>query len=154
MAARIRERLAALDLPSGVKTSGSRGLHIYVPTGGAVDYDIAAGFARRVAERVAADEPSLATVVRAVDARGYRVYVDHLQNARGKTAVAAYSLRGRRHAPVSMPIGWDEVGDGLDPRGFTLADVPARLERQGDAWAELFRRPQVKREMFVAQHGD
>ncbi|HEX6940300.1 MAG TPA: non-homologous end-joining DNA ligase [Longimicrobiales bacterium] len=150
VALRIREALDTLALPCGVKTSGSRGLHVYVPTGGTVDYDTAAAFARRVAERVAADAPSLATVERSVDARGYRVYVDHLQNARGKTAVAPYSLRARRHAPVSMPIDWDEVDDSLDPRGFTIANVPDRLERRGDAWAELFRRPNVRRESFEA----
>ncbi|HEX6940439.1 MAG TPA: non-homologous end-joining DNA ligase [Longimicrobiales bacterium] len=150
VAERIRERLDALGLPSGVKTTGSRGLHVYVPTGGVLDYGAAAAFARRVAERVAADEPSLATVERAVDARGYRVYVDHLQNARGKTAVAAYSLRARRHAPVSLPIHWDEVDELADAREFTIENVPERLERRGDVWAGLFTDPNVTREKFAA----
>lgn len=146
VARRIHEELDALGLPSGVKTSGSRGLHIYVPTGGTIGYDTAAAFAKYVAGRIAAEEPSIATVERTVDERGYRVYIDHLQNARGKTAVAPYSLRARRHAPVSMPIDWAEVDDDLSPRQFTIEDVPGRLEKQGDAWERLFRRPKVRRE--------
>lgn len=145
----IHEYLAAVGVPSAPKTSGSRGIHVYVPTGGTVEYDVAAAFARRVAERIAAEAPSLATVARPVGERGYRVYVDHLQNARGKTAVAPYSIRARRGAPVSMPIRWDEVNERLGPRDFTLAGVPGRLERAGDAWAEVFRRPAVKREHFL-----
>ncbi|HEX7049233.1 MAG TPA: non-homologous end-joining DNA ligase [Longimicrobiales bacterium] len=137
----LRERIEALGLTAAVKTSGSRGLHLHVPTGGAVSYDEAAELARRLAERVAEAEPSFATVRRAVDERGYRVYIDHLQNARGKTAVAPYSLRARPRAPVAMPIRWEEVDDALDPREFRLPDVPARLADEGDAWAEAFRRP-------------
>lgn len=148
VARRIREVLDTLGLPCGVKTSGSRGLHVYVPTGGTIDYDTAAAFAKHISGAIAAEEPSVATVERAVDERGYRVYVDHLQNARGKTAVAPYSLRARRHAPVSMPIDWDEVDDDLSPTQFTIADAPARLEKQGDAWERLFRKPKVRRESF------
>ncbi len=144
----IRERVEELGLPCGVKTSGSRGLHVYVPTGGTIDYDTAAAFAKRIAAAVAADEPAIATVERTVDERGRRVYIDHLQNARGKTAVAPYSLRAHPHAPVSMPIEWDEVDDDLSPRQFTMRDVPERLETVGDVWENLFRRPDVERESF------
>lgn len=149
----LRERIDALGLPVGVKTSGSRGVHLYVPTGGVVTYDEAAAFARRVAERVATDEPSLATVERSVDRRGYRVYIDHLQNARGKTAVAPYSVRARPGAPVSLPIRWDEVDDDLDPRGFPMTEVPERVEREGDEWKGLFRRAKVRRRQFLDAPG-
>lgn len=132
----LRERIEAFGLNVLVKVSGSRGLHLYVPTAGEVDYVVAAEFARRVAESVAADEPKLATVERVVDRRGYRVYIDHLQNARGKTAVAPYSPRARPGAPVAVPLHWDEVDDRLKPRAFRLDDVPARLEREGDPWAD------------------
>lgn len=153
-ALRIREKVEELGLPCGVKTSGSRGLHIYVPTGGTIDYATAAAFARHVAAAVAAEEPQIATIERTVDERGPRVYIDHLQNARGKTAVAPYSLRARPHAPVSMPIAWDEVDDDLAPRQFTMKNVPDRLERRGDVWEELFRNPEVKRQTFEKMVSD
>lgn len=134
----LRERIEALGLVAGVKTSGSRGLHLYIPTGGKASYDETAELARLLAEAVAAADPSTATVERTIERRGYRVYVDHLQNARGKTAVAPYSVRARPGAPVSMPIRWDEVDEHLEPRGFKMAEVPERLEREGDVWEGLF----------------
>lgn len=134
-------RLEELGLAAGIKTSGSRGLHIYVPTGRKVDYETSASFAKALAEEVASTDPGIATVERTVNRRGYRVYVDHLQNARGKTAAAPYTLRARPGAPVSMPIHWDEVDETLDPRGFRLPDVPGRLRSMGDAWEGLFQRP-------------
>jgi len=136
----LRDVLDDLGVGPVVKTSGSRGLHVYVPAGARVDYGAAARFARLVAERVAAEAPRQATVERTVSARGRRVYVDHLQNARGKLAVAPYSLRARPGAPVSMPLHWEEL-DGLrSARAFTLADVPARIAAEGDAWRGVLRR--------------
>ncbi len=145
----LKAHLHGLGLPVGVKVSGSRGVHLHVPTGGTLTYDEAAAFARRVAERVAAEHPSLATVERSVNARGYRVYIDHLQNARGKTAVAPYSVRARPGSPVALPIPWDSVDDELDPQGFPMPEVPARLERTGDVWQDLFRHPGVERRQFL-----
>lgn len=136
----LRDVLDDLGVGPVVKTSGSRGLHVYVPAGARVDYAAAARFARLVAERVVSEAPRLATVERTVSARGRRVYVDHLQNARGKLAVAPYSLRARPGAPVSMPLHWAEL-DGLrSARAFTLADVPARIAAEGDAWRGVLRR--------------
>lgn len=136
----LRDILDDLGVGPVVKTSGSRGLHLYVPAGARVDYAAAARFARLVAEQAASEAPRLATVERTVSERGPRVYVDHLQNARGKLAVAPYSLRARPGAPVSMPLHWEEL-DGLrSARAFTLADVPARLAAEGDAWRGVLRR--------------
>jgi bifunctional non-homologous end joining protein LigD len=78
-----------------------------------------------------------ATIVRAVSARGARVYVDYLQNIRGKTLASAYSARASEFAGVSTPLAWHEVQDGVDPRDFTIRTVPARLETIGDLWAPL-----------------
>ncbi|HEY8470378.1 MAG TPA: non-homologous end-joining DNA ligase [Longimicrobiales bacterium] len=136
----LRELLEELGVGPVVKTSGSRGLHVYVPAGGRVDYDEAARFARLVAERVAAEARRLATVERTVSERGPRVYVDHLQNARGKTAVAPYSLRARPGAPVSAPVHWDELRGLCGPDAFTLENMPARIASEGDVWSGLLRR--------------
>jgi bifunctional non-homologous end joining protein LigD len=135
----LRARLQEVGLDALVKTSGSRGLHLYVPTGGQANYRMAATLARLLAERVAEAEPGLATVERTVSMRGARVYIDHLQNARGKVAVAPYSVRARPGASVSAPVAWEEVVEGLEPQQFRLQDVPARLEQVGDLWAGVFR---------------
>jgi len=141
LARSLRDRIEELGLKVGVKTTGSRGLHLHIVTGGRLDYDSAAELARLLAEGAATAHPGIGTVERSVKERGYRVYIDHLQNARGKTAIAAYSTRARPGAPVAMPIRWEEVTEALDPRGYLLADVPGRLEREGDAWEGLFERP-------------
>lgn len=135
----LRERLEDLGLSVLVKTSGSRGLHLHVPTGGDAEWEQAAALARGVAEALADDAPKLATVERSVDRRGRRIYIDHLQNARGKMAIAAYSPRARPGAPVAMPIAWSEVNDALSPRAFKIPGVPDRLEKEGDAWADAMR---------------
>lgn len=136
----LRDILDDLHTGRVVKTSGSRGLHVYVPAGARVDYGAAARFARLVAERAVAEAPRHATVERTVSARGRRVYVDHLQNARGKVAVAPYSLRALPGAPVSTPLHWEELEGLRSSRAFTLADVPARIASEGDAWRGVLRR--------------
>jgi bifunctional non-homologous end joining protein LigD len=83
----------------------------------------------------------VATVERALNARGRRVYVDYLQNARGKTLAAAYSARATPDAGVSTPLAWGEVDGRLNRRDFTLRTVPARVHRTGDRWAPLRHSP-------------
>ena len=74
--------------------------------------------------------------------RGDRLFLDTMRNTLGATIAAAYSVRGRAGAPVSAPLAWAEVEDpALSPGGFTLRDVPRRLDRTGDPWAELWARP-------------
>lgn len=139
IAGALRDRIVDLGLNVAVKTSGSRGLHLHVPTGGKASWADAARLAKRIAERVAADEPRHATVERAVGERGRRVYIDHLQNARGKTAVAPYSVRARRGAPVAVPLAWAEVREGLRPDTVSMTDVPARIDELNEVWREALR---------------
>jgi len=130
-----RDVLASLGLESYVKTSGSRGLHIYVPVkSGAHDYAEAARFAELVARLVVRERPEVATVERALKKRRHaRIYVDHMQNARGKSIVAPYSVRPGPRAPVSTPLTWDEVKrKKIRPQDFTIKNIPARLQRTGD----------------------
>jgi bifunctional non-homologous end joining protein LigD len=79
----------------------------------------------------------VATVERALKARGQRVYVDFLQNARGKTLASVYSVRANSWAGVSTPLTWDEVDRGVSPRDFTLQTFADRLRAVGDLWAGL-----------------
>jgi bifunctional non-homologous end joining protein LigD len=131
----VRDAIDALGLPGRLKTSGKRGLHVYVPLdGGAPEKEVVA-LAKRIATRVARADPAAATVERSVAKRAAgTVYVDYLQNIVAKPVAAAYCVRATPHATVSTPLAWDELTDDLDPRAFTIATVPDRLARLGDLW--------------------
>ena len=90
-----------------------------------------------MATLVADRHPRVATVERAIDARGRRVYIDYLQNTRGKTLAAAYSARATADAGVSAPLTWREVHEGVDRGAFTLRTMPERVRRVGDLWRAL-----------------
>jgi len=135
----VRDELAALKAPAWPKTSGSRGLHIYVPMRQGTPYDAGFIFSQIVAERVAQKHPRFATTERSIGARGKRIYVDYMQNVRGKTLASVYSVRANEFAGVSTPLTWDEVDAKIDPRDFTLGTFAARLESAGDLWTDLRR---------------
>ena len=120
-----------LGLPSVPKTTGKRGLHIYVPLTKGHTFDDAQEFALRVGETVAKQLKTV-TLERSISQRKGRLYFDCMQNAYAKTVVAPYSLRGVRGAPVSAPLKWSEVKPGLDPSRFNLRTMPARLREAGD----------------------
>jgi bifunctional non-homologous end joining protein LigD len=129
-----RDILAGLGLESYVKTSGSRGLHIYVPVKPVHDYEAAARFAELVAKLVVRENPAVATIERSLKKRKHaRIYVDHMQNARGKSVVAPYSVRPRPGAPVSAPLRWEEVErQKIRPQDFNIKNISARIARTGD----------------------
>ncbi len=116
-----------IGLPSCCKTSGSTGLHVLVPLGRQCTYEQSRQLGELLARVIVAAEPEIATITRAVEARGGRVYLDYLQNGHGRLLVSAYSVRPLPGAPVSAPLEWHEVGPGLDPRAFTIRNLPARL---------------------------
>jgi bifunctional non-homologous end joining protein LigD len=133
----VRDELARLGAPGLPKTSGASGLHIYIPLRPNTSYESGQLFCQIVATLVASRHPRAATVERKVSARGKSVYVDYLQNILGKTLATAYSARASDFAGVSTPLTWEEVDQGVDPRDFTIRDVPARLENVGDLWAPM-----------------
>jgi bifunctional non-homologous end joining protein LigD len=133
----VHEELGALGVPGFPKTSGADGLHIYIPLQPGTRYDTALLFSQLLATLVAQKHQAEATVVRSVHARGRKVYVDYLQNVRGKTLAAAYSARGSEFAGVSTPLTWKEVERGVEREAFTIRTVPKRLEKVGDLWAGL-----------------
>jgi bifunctional non-homologous end joining protein LigD len=135
----VRDELTTLDAPAFAKTSGSGGLHIYVPMPPDTPYQAGLLFCQIVATMVARKHPRAATVERALKARGSRVYVDYLQNVRGKTLASAYSARANPFAGVSTPVTWAEIDEGISPRDFTIRTMAARLEAVGDLWARLRR---------------
>src|SRR5262249_1972429 len=121
-------------LASFPKTSGGKGFHILVPLDRRSTYDDTRSFAELVAGTVARAYPSLATTQWA-KSRRRGVLIDANQNGMGKTIASVYSVRPHPGAPVSTPLGWDEVTPGLDPAVFTMAAVPDRVERRGDVYA-------------------
>ena len=134
----VHDELASLKVPSVPKTSGSRGLHIYVPLAPGTSYESGMLFCQIVATVIAAKHPKLATVERTVRARRKgTVYVDFLQNILGKTLATAYSARASAFAGVSTPLTWKEVYAGIEPRDFTIVTAPARFAEVGDLWAPL-----------------
>ncbi len=132
---RIARRLHALceelGLPSFPKTTGQAGLHVLVPLGGQCTHDQARDLALLLARVVGDELPEVATLARSIPARGGRVYLDCFQNGQGKTIVAPFGVRPRPGATVSAPLRWSEVNRRLDPRRFTIRNVPSRMERLG-----------------------
>jgi bifunctional non-homologous end joining protein LigD len=133
----VREELEILKAPGFPKTSGSGGLHIYIPMPPDTTYEAGLIFCQIVATMVARKHPRSATVERAIKARGSRVYVDYLQNIRGKTLASVYSPRASEFAGVSTPLTWEEVEEGVSPKDFTIATFAERLAEVGDLWAAL-----------------
>ncbi len=127
-------------------------MHIVIPLRPGVSDETAVLAAQLIATRVAARAPTIATIERSVSARpAGTVYVDYLQNIRGKTVAAAYAVRARPGATVSTPLAWKEVDKTLDPRDFTIETVPDRLRRSGDIWAPAMKNGNSVRALLEAQ---
>ena len=135
----LRDVLAKVGATGVPKTSGSDGLHVYVPMPKNTPYEAGRLWAQIVATLVAAQHPRVATVERSVRKRGAKVYVDYLQNIEGKTLACAYSARASEFAGASTPVTWDEIDDGFDRRELTIRTLPARIARVGDLWKPLWK---------------
>jgi bifunctional non-homologous end joining protein LigD len=134
----VKEELDRYKIPGVPKTSGSRGLHIYIPLPPHTSYETGQLLAQMIATAVASKHPKVATVERWVKRRPRgTIYVDYLQNILGKTLATAYSARASDYAGVSTPLTWDEVARSIDPREFTIRTTPARFKKVGDLWARL-----------------
>jgi bifunctional non-homologous end joining protein LigD len=131
--------LDRLELPSFVKTTGKRGLHICVPFARGPSHAEATRLAEHIATAIARVLPELATIERSIPKRQGRLYIDYLPNGRGKTIAAPYTLRALDGAPVSTPIRWSEVGPALDPKAFNLRTIRRRLDAHGDLFAGVLR---------------
>jgi bifunctional non-homologous end joining protein LigD len=134
----VRDTLLKIGLASFAKTTGGKGLHVVVPLTPKLDWDEVKAFAKWVADSFVAQRPEDFTANMAKKARHGRIYIDYLRNGRGATAVGAYSPRARPGAPVSTPLSWDEVENGVQPGRFTVETVPKRLAGlAADPWAEM-----------------
>jgi bifunctional non-homologous end joining protein LigD len=137
----LRDLLEKLGLPSWVKTTGSKGFHIVVPVDGKTDIAVVARFAHAVGSLFVSLAPDrLTQEFNKVDRRG-RIYVDTGRNGYSATFAAAYTVRARHGAPVSAPCTWEEIERGeVAPGTFTIRNMPDRIAKVGDVWADMRRR--------------
>jgi bifunctional non-homologous end joining protein LigD len=134
----VHEALDTLKMPSVVKTTGSRGLHLYVPIVRGPEQKQVWTFAKALAQELAARHPKLMTSEYRVAKRPHgRVLVDYNQNRWGSTLASVYSPRPRPEATVSTPVTWKEIDAGVTIEDFTIRNVPARIAKVGDLWKPL-----------------
>jgi len=136
-ALRVRDALEALELRSFAKTSGGRGMHVFVPIEVGPDADQVKDFALGLSRHLARAYRDELTVEARIAARGERLYLDCMRNGFAQTVVPPWSVRARPRAPVSTPLDWSEVKPDLDPASFHLGTIGERLEAD-DPWADFF----------------
>jgi bifunctional non-homologous end joining protein LigD len=122
----LRELLRARDLDSWPKTTGGKGLHVMVPIERGMTWDAAHGFARRLAQELAATNPDRYVTTAELARRPGKLFIDYLRNGRGTTAIGAYSPRAREGFPVAAPVTWRDIENGLRSDAFTMARPPRK----------------------------
>ena len=141
----VKEVADEIGLQAFPKTSGSSGIHIYVPLKPKNEYEKVGEFARLFASEVSGRAPKIATVERTIAKRkSTQVYVDWMQNARGKSLAAVFTARAKPGATVSMPLTWKQIENGVKIQDFTITNVPELLQK-GDPWADFFNARQTLR---------
>jgi len=144
--------LDELGLPSFLKTTGGKGLHVVVPLQRGPEWEDVKRFSKAFAAQLASVLPDRFTSNMAKNRRTGRIFVDYLRNGASATAICAYAARARPGAPVSMPLAWDELSAKLNPADFTIVTVPERLEsRREDPWGDYAKkRTRLVRAMWEA----
>lgn len=141
----VKEVADEIGLKAFPKTSGSSGIHIYLPLKPTNEYDRVAEYARLFASEVAQRAPKIATIERTIAKRkATQVYVDWMQNARGKSLASVFTARAKPKAPVSMPLTWQQVEKGVKIQDFTITNVPELLKKN-DPWSDFFKSRQTLR---------
>jgi len=147
----VNEALQKLNVPTFAKTTGSRGIHIYVPIVRGPTQKQVWTFAKQFAFTVAQTHPELITAEYRIEKRPKgRVLVDYNQNAWGRTLASIYSVRPKPQAPVSTPVTWEEISRGIRTEDFRIDNVPERVRNIGDLWKPLLlQRGRVNLEKFL-----
>ena len=133
----IKELFDRAGVKSYCKTSGSTGLHIYLPLNAQYTYVQIRSFAKGFASLVQEQLPETTTIERPLNKRKGRIYIDYLQNRKGQTLACAYSLRPKPGATVSAPLDWSEVKRGLQISKFDITNIIKRVEKKGDLFSEV-----------------
>jgi bifunctional non-homologous end joining protein LigD len=140
----VKDVADEIGLKAFPKTSGSSGIHIYIPLKPTNEYEKVAEFAKLLAGEVARRAPKIATVERTIAKRKTnQVYVDWMQNARGKSLAAVFTARAKPKATVSMPLTWKQIASGVKITDFTITNAPDLIKKKGDPWATFFEERQV-----------
>lgn len=137
----VKELCDELGINAYCKTSGATGLHVYIPLGAKYEYDQVKTFAELLANITHSRIPSVTTIERKIAKRNNKIYIDFLQNRKGQTIVAPYSVRPRSLATVSTPLKWSEVNETLSPEDFNIKTMVDRLQTVGDIWIETLKKP-------------
>lgn len=130
----VKEVLDELETECYCKTSGATGLHVYIPLGAQYDYDSIKILGELLATEIQSRLPETTSLERSIKKRKHKIYIDYLQNRRGQTLAAPYSVRPKPGATVSTPLEWSEVNLKLHPSQFTIKNVMKRFEKKGDLW--------------------
>ncbi|MEH7181142.1 DNA ligase D [Neobacillus vireti] len=141
----IKEVLDQLNLIGFIKTSGNKGLQIYLPLPeDTFSFDDTRLFTSFIADYLISKDPDSFTIERMKKNRGNRLYVDYVQHSEGKTIVAPYSMRGNDHAGVATPLYWEEVDEKLNPIDFTMENALNRIRKQGDPFKNYFQTKSIQ----------
>ncbi len=141
----IKEVLDQLNLIGFIKTSGNKGLQVYLPLPENVySYDDTRLFTSFMAEYLISKDPDSFTIERMKKNRGGRLYVDYVQHSEGKTIIAPYSMRGNEHAGVATPLYWEEVNEKLTPVSFNMENALKRIRSQGDPFSDYFQTKEIQ----------
>ena len=139
-ARRLREMLEELDLTSFVKTTGGKGLHVVLPIQRRHDWSLVKAFSKAVAMRMTREDPERYLVNPSRSQRAGKIFIDYLRNDRGATAVAPYSTRARRDAPISVPVAWDQLSEKIASDRFHVNDLPDWMRSlRRDPWRGIDR---------------
>ncbi len=130
----VKEVMDELETDCYCKTSGATGLHVYIPLGAKYNYDSVKILAELIAKEVHERLPDTTSLERTIKKRNHKIYIDFLQNRKGQTLAAPYSVRPKPGATVSTPLEWSEVNAKLSPSQFTIKNVMKRFEKKGDLW--------------------
>lgn len=142
----VKEVADEIGLQVFPKTSGSSGMHVYVPLKPTNEYEQVAEFAKLLAGEVARRAPKIATVERTIAKRkSTQVYVDWMQNARGKSLASVFTARAKPKATVSMPLTWKQISQGVKIADFTITNVPELLRKKTERWSDFFESRQTLR---------
>jgi bifunctional non-homologous end joining protein LigD len=137
VALKTKEIFDRMKLDVFIKTSGSKGLHIYCYVGAKYDYDFIKIFAEYIAKLIHAELPGTTSVERSPEKRKNKTYIDFLQNRRGQTIACPYSVRPKPGATVSAPLYWHEVNNDLKLSDFTIHNMRERVKQIEDPWKDL-----------------
>ena len=137
-AKKVKEILDKLNIKGYLKTSGGKGLHIFIPVKPNYTYELTREFSHLISQAVHKELQDITSLERMPKKRIGKVYLDFLQNGKGKTMSCAYSLRPREGATCSAPLEWSELDKDFDIKNYNIKTLPERVKQKGDLWDDFF----------------